>query len=94
MDGFCSLKITYIAPAESILSNFVTFNGEKYGKNEIRVLKITGSAIDELMWELLNKSGDQFLDFSENSETIFHLNWDKEKDELMFYAVGDRRVYK
>ena len=48
------------APAESILSNFVTFNGEKYGKNEIRVFKITGSAIDELMWELLNKSGDQF----------------------------------
>ena len=55
--------------------------------NEIRVVKIAGSAIDELMWELLNKSGEQFLDLPENSETVFHLNWDKEKDELVFYAV-------
>lgn len=44
--------------------------------NEIRVVKISGSAIDELVWELLNKSGEQFLDLPENSETIFHLNWD------------------
>ncbi len=56
--------------------------------NEIRVVKISGSAIDELMWELLNKSGEQFLDLPENSETIFHLNWDKGKDELVFYAVA------
>lgn len=55
--------------------------------NEIRVVKISGSAIDELVWELLNKSGEQFLDLPENSETIFHLNWDKGKDELVFYAV-------
>ena len=55
--------------------------------NEIRVVKISGSAIDELVWELLNKSGEQFLDLPENSETILHLNWDKEKDELVFYAV-------
>ena len=56
-------------------------------KNEIRVFKITGYAIYELVWELLNKSGEQFLDLPENSETIFHLNWDKENDELVFYAV-------
>lgn len=57
------------------------------GNNEVRVFKITGDAINELMWELLNKTGEQFLNLSENSETIFHLNWDKEKDELVFYAV-------
>lgn len=55
--------------------------------NEIRVFKISGSAIDELVWELLNKTGEQFLDLPENSETIFHLNWDKKKDELVFYAL-------
>lgn len=56
-------------------------------KNEIRAVKITGNAIDELLWELLNKTGEQFLDLPEDSETIFHLKWDKEKDELVFYAV-------
>ncbi len=56
-------------------------------RNEIRIVKISGGAIDELVWELLNKSGEQFLDLPENSETIFHLNWDKGKDELVFYAL-------
>ena len=46
---------------------------------EIRVVKISGSAIDELIWELLNQSGEQFLGLPDNSETIFHLNWDKKK---------------
>ena len=56
-------------------------------KNEVRVFRITGEAINELMWELLNKAGELFLDLPENSETIFRLNWDKEKDELSFYAL-------
>lgn len=55
--------------------------------NEVRIFKITGGAINELMWELLNQSGEQFLNLPKNSETIFHLNWDKEKDELVFYAL-------
>ena len=61
--------------------------------NEVRVFKITGGAINELMWELLSKTGEQFLNLPEDSETIFHLNWDKEKDELVFYSLEFEHPY-
>lgn len=31
-------------------------------KDEVRGFKISGDAISELLWELLNKSGDMLLD--------------------------------
>ncbi len=56
-------------------------------KNEIRVIKLSGDAIDELIWELMNKEGEQFLSLPDNSNTIFRLVWDRAKDELVFYAL-------
>ena len=56
-------------------------------KSEIRAFRISGKALDELIWELLNKYGETLLDLPENSETIFHMNWDKTTDELIFYAL-------
>lgn len=59
-------------------------------KDEVRGFKISGDAISELLWELLNKSGDMLLDLPDNSDTIFHMHWDREKDELTFYALEFR----
>ena len=56
-------------------------------KNEIRAFRISDKALNELIWELLNKYGDTLLDLPEDSESIFHMNWDKAKDELIFYAL-------
>lgn len=56
-------------------------------KNEVRTFKISGDAINELLWELLNKNGGEFLDISDGEEKIFCLKWNKEKDELVFYAL-------
>ena len=56
-------------------------------KNEVRAFKIKGDAINELVWELLNKVGEELLDLPESSESIFHMYWNKEKDELIFGAV-------
>ena len=56
-------------------------------KNEIRVFKISGEAINELVWELLNQTGEQFFDISANQEAIYRLNCDKDKDQLVFYAL-------
>ena len=56
-------------------------------KNEIRAFKISGEAISELMWELLQKSAEDLLDLGENEETIYSMDWNKEKDELVFYAL-------
>ena len=53
----------------------------KMRKNEVRCFKISGNAINELLWELLNINGDMLLDIPEKSDVIFHMNWDKEKDE-------------
>lgn len=61
--------------------------------NEVRVIKIAGKAIDELLWELLNKYGEVLLDLPENSETIFRMNWDKARDELTFYALRLEEPY-
>ena len=51
-------------------------------KDEVRGFKISGDAISELLWEL--------LDLPDNSDTIFHMHWDREKDELTFYALEFR----
>ena len=59
-------------------------------KDEVRGFKISGDALSELLWELLNKSGDMLLDLPDNSDTIFHMHWDREKDELTFYALEFR----
>lgn len=59
-------------------------------KDEVRGFKISGDTILELLWELLNKSGDMLLDLPDNSDTIFHMHWDREKDELTFYALEFR----
>ena len=59
----------------------------KMRKNEVRCFKISGNAINELLWELLNINGDMLLDIPEKSDVIFHMNWDKEKDELIFSAL-------
>ena len=55
--------------------------------NEVRAIKISGDGINELLWEMLNKYGSTILDLSDDSESIFHMKWDKEKDELTFYAL-------
>lgn len=59
----------------------------KMRKNEVRCFKISGNAINELLWELLNINGDMLLDIPEKTDVIFHMNWDKEKDELIFSAL-------
>lgn len=58
-------------------------------KDEVRGFKISGDAISELLWELLNKSGDMLLDLPDNSDTIFHQPLGPaKKDELTFYGAG------
>ena len=63
----------------------------KLKEKEVRVIKITGAAINEFVWEQLNKTGDEFLnlpeDFFEEDNWTYHLTWNKEKDELVFYAL-------
>lgn len=49
---------------------------------------ISGNAINDLLWELLNINWEiMLLDIPEKSDVIFHMNWDKEKDELIFSAL-------
>ena len=61
---------------------------KKLAKNEIRAFKIKGNAISELLRELLNKYGSGFLDIPDDDfDNIFHLKWDRTRDQLIFYSV-------
>ena len=66
----------------------------EFRKNEARVFKIQREAVTELLWELLNKYGNTLLDLPEDSASIFSMKWDREKNELTFYALEFAEPYK
>lgn len=55
-------------------------------ENELRVMKLSRSAVEELLWEALLKNGDRALDLVPRKDMAFRMTADETMSELLFYA--------
>ena len=56
-------------------------------ENEIRVIKLSRAAIEEILWETFMEIGDDKLELEADSDDIiFHMTTDETMSELVFCA--------
>ena len=48
--------------------------------NEVRAIRIGEEAIVELLWETLQEMGESLFDLPDNSDAMFHMRWNREKN--------------
>ncbi len=56
-------------------------------ENEVRVIKLSRAAIEEILWETFMEIGDDRLELEADSDDIiFRMTTDETMSELVFYA--------
>lgn len=61
---------------------------KKINKNEVRIIRIPFSAVEEILFEHLMDNGKKYFDAEVNEHHLFHMTFDDESGDLIYAATN------
>ena len=101
-DGQCAIRLSDITriccdSADERRLQAPSERGDVLAKDEIRAIKLSRKAIEEMLWETFMECGDRLLGLDNHDDGhVFHMSVDDDLSTLVFYACNlkDQLPYK